>query len=483
MNISRKGLFLFSLLGGVIAFLLTGAGVVRADSDADYILTGLRIVSRCDSMATPPIPGIPAPLTTTTTNTCAAPATQPPTPPLNRDNSWSVDIGFFDPAFQKYYLADRDNFGIDIVDTRTNTAVSVVTGFVGTIAAPANSAGPNGVLTTHNPNQLWGGDGNGDVRIYNLDKAGLSTGLNTVISHTVTQTSHRADELGYDPDDQLVLMAWDDPADLLLAFISVSATPTVVGTINLHPLNPTGAKNSCTNGSFPGGCSTGGIEQPQYDPRIRKFLISIPSSSGNPNGEVLVIDPKTEVVEAAWDTTTNEPVANTACSPNGLTIGPGNQVLLGCAGGAVAGNPLVTLIIDDRGSSGGSAIKIIKTITQVGGSDEVWFNPGDNNYYTASSNFTSTGTVGGPNLPVLGIIEAGGRREGPEWIQNVVTGAGSHSVAAVFGLQCERGDRGRGDDQHRDDCSIVNNRVFVPVRTNQAGNNEPGGIGIVRLVP
>jgi hypothetical protein len=492
MKFARK-LYLGSSSLILSAVLVIGVAKVRADSDdGNYLLTGLRIVSRCNPAV--PLPGIPAPLTTTTTNTCAAPATQPPTPPLNRDNSWSFDISFFDPVFQKYYLADRDNFGIDIVDTRTNTAVGLVTGFVGTISAPANSAGPNGVLTTHNPNQLWGGDGNGDVRIYNLDNSGLSTGLLKVISHTVTKTAKRADEMGYDPDHQIVLVAWDDDSDLLLALISVTGNPTVLGTINLNPSNPTQAANSCTKAGFPGGCSTGGIEQPQYDPRIRRFLLAVPSSSGHPNGEVLVINPVTQAVEKAWDTTTNVPKANTACIPQGLTIGPGHQVLLGCNGGTTVGNPQVTLIIDDRGSGpNGSNINIIKTITQVGGSDEVWFNPGDNNYYTASSSHTSTNLVGGPADPVVGIIEAGWGGEGPEWIQNVTTGAGSHSVAAAFEVRCDRddrgfgddqqrGDRGRGDDQHRDcdHAHYSNNRALVPVRTNQAGNNEPGGIGIVK---
>ena len=196
-----------------------------------------------------------------------------------------------------------------------------------------------------------------------------------------------------------------------------------------------------------------------------------------------MINPSTMLVEKAWDMT--DPLTGAACNPNGLAIGPGHQALLGCSGGAVAGNPLVTLIIDDRGSgTNGNNVKVIKTITQVGASDEVWFNPGDNNYYTASSNFTSTGTVGGPNLPVLGIIEAGNGREGPEWIQNVVTGAGSHSVAAVYGFGCEREDRDRGDGRHRscdhDHDDIVDNRVYVPLRINQAGNSEVGGIGIVK---
>jgi len=51
-----------------------------------------------------------------------------------------------------------------------------------------------------------------------------------------------------------------------------------------------------------------------------------------------------------------------------------------------------------------------------------------------------------------------------------------------FGDDQKRGDRGRGDDQHRDcdQAHYSNNRAFVPLRTNQAGNNEPGGIGIVK---
>src|SRR5215470_14017067 len=213
MKFVRK-IYLGSSLLILFAMLVTGVAKVRADSDSDdaanYLLTGLRIVRRCNPAV--PTPQIPAPLTTTTTNTCAANI-------LNKNNNWSIDISFFDPVFQKYYLADRDNFGIDVVDTRTNTAVEVVTGFTG-VQPGTNTSGPNGVLTTHNPNQLWGGDGNGDVRIYNLDKSGLSTGLLKVISHTVTKTAKRADEMGYDPDHQIVLVAWDDDSDLLLALIS-----------------------------------------------------------------------------------------------------------------------------------------------------------------------------------------------------------------------------------------------------------------------
>jgi len=448
--------------------ILASATTVRADQNGDdapnYLLT-TRIVNRCNPTENPQGPQVPAPLVAN----AGCPSVHP-------NANWSVDISWFDPVFEKAYIADRDNKALDIVDTRSDTVVGQATGFVGVVAG-TNTSGPNGVVTTHNPNQLWGGDGNGDVRIYSLDAKGLNPTLLKVVLATDPKlnVTRRADEVAYDPDHQLVLMAWDDAADLLMAFITVNSNPTVVGTISL--------KTNCPALS---GCSTGGIEQPAYDRRIGRFLVSVPSSTLHPNGEVLVINPATMLVEKAWDTT--DPLTGAACNPNGLAIGPGHQALLGCSGGAVAGNPLVTLIIDDRGSGpNGSNVKVIKTITQVGASDEVWFNPGDNNYYTASSNFTSTGKVGGTNFPVLGIIEAGNDREGPEWIQNVVTGAGSHSVTAVYGFGCDRDDRDRdrGEGLHRNGCDhdhddIVDNRVYVPLRTNQAGNSEVGGIGIVR---
>ena len=38
--------------------------------------------------------------------------------------------------------------------------------------------------------------------------------------------------------------------------------------------------------------------------------------------------------------------------------------------------------------------KVLQTFTQLGGSDEVWYNPGDNKYYLAMSSWTSSGKNG-----------------------------------------------------------------------------------------
>jgi hypothetical protein len=65
----------------------------------------------------------------------------------------------------------------------------------------------------------------------------------------------------------------------------------------------------------------------------------------------------------------------------------------------------------------GTTSQVLASITQVGGVDEVWYNPGDNHYYTASRDM--------PNGPVMGVIDAASR----QWLVNVATGSNSHSIS------------------------------------------------------
>src|SRR5262249_59773165 len=67
----------------------------------------------------------------------------------------SFDISWFDRKLKKYFLADRSNNQIDIVDPSNNSITNIAHGlFAGavpcTFPAGANDcAGPNGVLTVH----------------------------------------------------------------------------------------------------------------------------------------------------------------------------------------------------------------------------------------------------------------------------------------------------------------------------------------------
>jgi hypothetical protein len=101
-----------------------------------------------------------------------------------------------------------------------------------------------------------------------------------------------------------------------------------------------------------------------------------------------------------------------SCMPTGLNLGPGTDVMVGCAdhdGRAFSPNAVII-----NGTTG----QVLTTITNVGFVDETWYNPGDNNYYLGARDM--------PGGPVLGVINAGTR----QWLQNVPTNGNAHSVAA-----------------------------------------------------
>jgi hypothetical protein len=121
----------------------------------------------------------------------------------------------------------------------------------------------------------------------------------------------------------------------------------------------------------------------EIDPRI-----------GNPAGPVVV-----NVI----------PVLN--CMPAGIVQGPGHDFLIGCGGHDGVQFPPLLIVFD------GMTNKIVTTIDQSGGTDEVWYNPSDNRYYTAGRDM--------PSGPVMGVIDAGTRT----WLVNVPTNSNSHSIA------------------------------------------------------
>jgi hypothetical protein len=113
------------------------------------------------------------------------------------------------------------------------------------------------------------------------------------------------------------------------------------------------------------------------------------------------------------------PVIN--CMPAGITQGPGTDFLIGCGGHDGTQFPPLMIIFNgmtDQIISGANCTVLPNNcITQTGGTDEVWYNPGDNKYYTAGRDM--------PNGPVMGVIDAGRRL----WLVNVPTGSNAHSIA------------------------------------------------------
>ncbi len=494
MKFARK-LFLGSSSLIVSALLVTGVAKVRADSDAadaaNFGVKGKRIASNCVvSGGVLVMPQVPPPPTTPANDPCQGKVVALDKSPSSR---WSVDISWFDVETQKLYLADRNNSGIDVFDTKKETTVGLAGGFVGiqpTSAAVTNNSGPNGVLVVNNGgiHQLWGGDGvqcagnpvvcvgTSKVLVFQLDKNGLPI-TNGPSKAVDTGGLRRADEMAYDPDDQLILVANDDDLDLFVSFISVSnnlANIKVVGKINIPEAK---------------GC---GIEQPVYDPGSHRFYLAVPCTSAHTSGAIYVINPATQKVETIYDTIGTGVAAGVPCFPHGLALGPRGNLLLGCSGDGATGTQMISIIM--KATTG----KVLQTFNQLGGSDEVYYDKGNNKYFLAMSSWTSSGKTGTGNpTPSLGIIDAGtadSGNEAPEWIQNILTTRTSHSVAAGYGFRCDFDDHGRGDcegdhrnvpikNDHSKGNDIVRKHAYVPLTTIPIplGNStltEPGGIGI-----
>jgi len=100
------------------------------------------------------------------------------------------------------------------------------------------------------------------------------------------------------------------------------------------------------------------------------------------------------------------------CMPTAIVQGPGSDFLVGCGDHDGIDFPPNMIIIN------GATDTIVATITQTGGVDEIWYNPGDQRYYLAARDY--------PPGPQLGVIDALTR----QWLVNFPTSSNAHSVAA-----------------------------------------------------
>jgi len=340
----------------------------------------------------------------------------------------SFDISFVDPVIGLYILGDRTNQSVDVIDTTTNTVLTQLKGgFVGP-SGNNDTSGPDGVLIIDH-REVWVGDapcsgighpapcspvGSSSVKVIDL--------FSQQLTHTIfTGGAARSDELCVDPQHNLVLVANNADTPPFASIISTKSY-TVLAKIPFDGTN--GAPNS-----------NNGAEQCQWNQRTGKFYISIPGIDGQPvgTGGVAVIDPVAMKVEKTFI------VPFASCeAPQGMAIGPGHQILLGCNGNGGANHP--TAIIDDRNG------RVIATLANESGSDMVWFNPGDNHYFLArSSAFGSS--------QLLGVVDADSPGDKVTADQDVftstktITGRNAHSVAA----------------------DPILNKVFVPI---PAGNSS-----------
>jgi hypothetical protein len=311
-------------------------------------------------------------------------------------NITAFDISFVDPVIGEYFLADRTNKAVDVVDTTTKTLTQLTATppFAGA-TGNNDTSGPDGVITVSHK-ELWAGDGNSTIKVISL-----LTGATTHVINTGGK--NRADELCLDPRDNLVLMAND--AETPFPFVTLISTETY-----------TVLKTIVMNGTAGAPKATNGIEQCQWSPRTGKFYLNIPEVNGPGNdtqpGAVVVISPATMAIEDTFSIPLDK-----CAGPQGMAIGPENQILLGCNASSS------TVIINAQSGT------VIATLADEGGADEVWFNDGDSQYFLAES---------GPSYSsnqLLGIIDAWSHQTDESVVIGIksttaVPRGGNHSVAA-----------------------------------------------------
>src|SRR6516164_1964031 len=119
----------------------------------------------------------------------------------------SFDISWVNPKRGQYYLGDRSNAAIDIINTRNLKFERFLGGFVGIVLNPKtgavdnNHSGPDGV-TSHG-RWVYGGDGDSTLKVFDLDSPPA-----TALKQTIpTGGTTRVDEMALTTDGTLLLGA------------------------------------------------------------------------------------------------------------------------------------------------------------------------------------------------------------------------------------------------------------------------------------
>ena len=299
----------------------------------------------------------------------------------------AFDISFVDPALPLYYLADRSNASLDIIDIRTNTVIGQVGGFVGVRKDAAGKvsndiSGPDGVATV-GAGEVWVGDGDSSVKVVDVVSQKVIATISTVIEGDTADNAKRADEMFYDPRDHVMLVA------------NNAASPPYVTLISTLPNDRRVLGHIVYSDSM-------GVEASVYDPAKGVFYVNLTQLGDDPNnGAVSIVDPR-QVAEIG-----RFPV--TGCNGTGLDLAPGGKLLIGCS---LTNN---SQIISTHDGS------LLAEFPQTSGADQIWYNRGDGRVYLAGRN--NPASAGGPSLGVIDALTN-------TFVTNIPTDASAHSVAA-----------------------------------------------------
>ena len=296
------------------------------------------------------------------------------------------DISFVDPVLPLYYLADRSNASLDIIDIRTNTVIAQIGGFVGArkdAAGKVNNdiSGPDGVATV-GVGEVWVGDGDSTVKVVDIVSQKVVATISTALDGQNADTDKRADEMYYDARDHIMVVANNAASPPYITFIStLPSDRRVLGHIVYS--------------------DSMGVEASVYDPAKGLFYVNLTQLGSDPNnGAVSIVDPR-QIKEVG-----RFPVMG--CNGTGLDLAPGEKLVIGCS---LTNNSQIISANDGT---------LLAEFPQTSGADEIWYNRGDGRVYLAGRN--NPAAAGGPSVGVIDALTN-------TFVTNIPTDASAHSVA------------------------------------------------------
>ena len=401
---------------------------------------------------------------------------------------YSFDISFVDPTpfpghpDGLYYLADRSNAALDVIDIATETLFGQIggsgpgqanfTGFTACVppAGANDCAGPDGVAAAYPC--VFAGNGNSTLLSFNGN-----VNFTAVAGTLNTGGQFRVDEMAIDPADGLV-MAANNAETRAPGPFSTIVTYNKTTCVFLSAIR--------TNFNvLPGGhTATNGIEQPVWEPMTHRFYVSLPEIDGP--GDGTGITGAVAKINTSGGIEAIYPI--NYCQPAGLTVGPNGNLLVGCNSvfdnsgkkcTAVVPSPnpetAATEATEVQGApatcSGGTAYpqvaicnpgqgctgNSLQSVFGVGGGDEVWFNSRDGNYYVTAGN--------NPIGPTFGVV-------------NSSTNTLTQLVPTVPPVPATAPPTPPGHSAgtaHSIAASAANNHVYLPLPANNNYSAPPAG--------
>ena len=198
-----------------------------------------------------------------------------------------------------YYLNDRTNAGVHVIDLSRNIEKVLVRGdfAVTTVngSIVSSKSGPDGLVVLKDLREIYIGDGNGLIRILDLAS-------DQIVANVSTGSIARADEFAYNPTTGIAVATNPNENPPYVSVVNTTSR-VVLGKIDFD--------------------TASGLEQPAYNPVDGSFWVSVPSTNANPGGEVALLNTDNLTITKSY------PVPS--CINAGIVFGPPNVLFIACS--------------------------------------------------------------------------------------------------------------------------------------------------------